>query len=66
MFTELDINLLPSDPDVRGGDPAARARARAATNLYPDGLPEAVQQKLARRYADIFRLFLKHRDVSGG
>ena len=43
-----------------GADLAKKARIRAATNLYPDGLPAAVQQQLARRYAAVFMLFLKH------
>ena len=54
MYTELDINLLPNTP--RGADPAV-------ANPYANGLPDEVQQQLARRYADVFRLFLKHRDA---
>jgi endo-1,4-beta-xylanase len=27
------------------------------------GLPEDMQRQLARRYADLFRVFLKHRDA---
>ncbi|MEP6915583.1 MAG: endo-1,4-beta-xylanase, partial [Acidobacteriota bacterium] len=54
MYTELDINLLPNTP--RGADPAA-------ANPYATGLPDAVQQQLARRYADVFGVFLKHRDA---
>jgi len=54
MYTELDINLLPNTP--RGADPAV-------ANPYANGLPDEVQQQLARRYADVFRGFLKHRDA---
>ena len=54
MFSELDINLLPNTP--RGADPAA-------ANPYPDGLPDEMQQQLARRYADVFGVFVKHRDA---
>ena len=53
MYTELDINLLPNTP--RGADPAI-------ANPYANGLPDEVQQQLARRYGDVFRLFLKHRN----
>lgn len=53
MYTELDINLLP--PAGRGADPAV-------ANLYANGLPDEKQQQLARRYADIFGLIVKHRD----
>ena len=54
MYTELDINLLPNT--ARGADPAA-------ANPYVNGLPDDVQQQLARRYADVFRVFLKHSDA---
>lgn len=54
MYTELDINLLPNTP--RGADPAT-------ANPYANGLPDEMQQQLARRYADVFRVFLKHRDA---
>jgi endo-1,4-beta-xylanase len=58
--TELDMDVLPRDPAQWGADLAAKARIKAASNIYPDGLPDAVQQRLARRYADVFALFLKH------
>jgi len=54
MYTELDINLLPNT--ARGADPAV-------ANPYANGLPDDVQQQLARRYADVFRVFLKHSDA---
>jgi endo-1,4-beta-xylanase len=60
LITELDVDVLPRDPDMWGADLAKKARIRAATNVYPDGLPAAAQQQLARRYADVFALFLKH------
>ena len=31
-------------------------------NPYPKTLPDSIQNKLAQRYADIFKLFLKHKD----
>jgi endo-1,4-beta-xylanase len=54
MYTELDINLLPQA--ARGADPSE-------ANPYANGLPDDKQQALARRYADIFGLFVKHRDA---
>jgi endo-1,4-beta-xylanase len=61
LITELDMDVLPRDPDMWGADLAKKAKIRATTNVYPDGLPAEAQQELARRYADVFRLFLKHR-----
>jgi endo-1,4-beta-xylanase len=63
LLTELDIDVLPRDPDMWGADLSKKATIRATTNIYPDGLPDAQQQALARRYADIFTLVLKHRGV---
>jgi endo-1,4-beta-xylanase len=60
LITELDMDVLPRDPDMWGADLSKKMQIKAATNLYPDGLPDAMQQKLARRYADVFALFLKH------
>jgi endo-1,4-beta-xylanase len=60
LVTELDMDVLPRDPDQWGADLAKKAKIRAATNVYPDGLPAAAQERLARRYADCFALFLKH------
>jgi endo-1,4-beta-xylanase len=60
VITELDMDVLPRDPDMWGADLSKKATIKAKTNIYPDGLPQAAQQKLARRYADVFRLFLKH------
>ena len=39
------------------------ADLQAKLNPYAKGLPDQVQQALAKRYADLFAVFLKHRDV---
>jgi endo-1,4-beta-xylanase len=59
--TELDVDVLPRDPDMWGADLSKKAKIKAATNLYPDGLPPEQQQKLAARYGEIFGLVMKHR-----
>jgi endo-1,4-beta-xylanase len=61
LVTELDIDVLPRGPDMWGADLSKKATIRAATNVYPDGLPDEQQRLLARRYGDIFALVLKHR-----
>ncbi len=60
LITELDMDVLPRDPDMWGADLSKKAAIKAKTNIYPDGLPAAMQQKLAKRYADVFALVLKH------
>ncbi len=62
MITELDIALLP-DPGFRqGADVTRRLEQRPELDPYADGLPDEMQQALAQRYADIFKLLVKHRD----
>ena len=68
MITELDVNLLPPLPaGARGqtlsaGTPERRSLVPPENNPYVNGLPDDVQQALARYYADAFRVLLKHRD----
>ena len=61
MITELDVDVLPRAVRQTGADVALRAAARPELNPWPDSLPDSVQQSLARRYADLFGVFLKHR-----
>ena len=62
-ITELDIDVLPRANRSQGAEVAMTAEARADLNPFANGLPDTVQQNLARRYADLFRVFLKHSDV---
>jgi endo-1,4-beta-xylanase len=51
MITEMDVTVLPRD-----------TRTGAELNPYPDALPEEVQEKLAKRYGDLFGIFNKHHE----
>lgn len=62
-ITELDINLLPTPGKQPSADINLKIQQDPALNPYANGLPDAVQQQLAARYAGLFRVFLKHRDV---
>ncbi len=53
MYSELDINILPAAG--RNADPAV-------ANPYANGLPDEKQQQLAKRYGDIFGVFMAHHD----
>ncbi len=61
MVTELDINVLPSV--THSADVSVHAALDPASNPYPNGLPEDMQQKLADRYSALFKIFEKHSDV---
>jgi endo-1,4-beta-xylanase len=62
-ITELDINVLPPAGHRPTADVSLKIEQNAAQNPYVNGLPDSVQQQLAARYADLFRVFLKHRGV---
>jgi endo-1,4-beta-xylanase len=61
MITELDVDVLPSAWQYHGADISRNAEAQPKLNPYTNGLPNSVQQTLAKRYADLFEVFLKHR-----
>jgi endo-1,4-beta-xylanase len=63
MITELDVDVLPRDAASAGADLDNRASRTDANDPYRDGLPVAKQQELAKRYADVFALFVKNKAV---
>jgi endo-1,4-beta-xylanase len=67
MITELDIGVLPfCHFDVPRSDIASYdAAERKELNPYPNGLPEAAEREQAKRYAELFAFFKKHRDKFG-
>lgn len=61
-ITELDISVIPSPWNLKGADINQNFEGSEFMNPYPESLPDSIQNKLAERYADIFKLFLKHQD----
>lgn len=61
MITELDVDVLPSRGNAGIADINRREQGDASLNPYTAGLPDDVQEKLARRYADLFEVYLRHR-----
>jgi len=59
-MTELDITVLPIPDHKLSADLMQAAVQDPALNPYAAGLPDSVQQQLARRYADLFRIFKNH------
>ncbi len=64
MITELDVSALPFYAvDSKVVDISSfNAELQKKHNPYPDALPDSVQTELANRYAELFSMFLKHRD----
>jgi endo-1,4-beta-xylanase len=64
-FTELDITVIPNPWDLKGAEvnqSFASFEGDPKMNPYPESLPDDVQKALTKRYVDIFKLFLKHKD----
>lgn len=61
--TELDIDMLPPATRNATADVSVRAGAAPSLDPYKAGLPDSLQVALARRYEDLFRVYLDHRDV---
>jgi len=69
MITELDVDVLPL---TREGQIIGTVMAHEQFQLpefkeyldpYREGLPDDVQQQLTNRYAELFGIFYKHREV---
>ncbi len=59
-LTELDIDVLPSNRPMTA-DVSATSQGAADSNPYKAGLPDEMQQKLAQRYADLFKVYTKYK-----
>jgi endo-1,4-beta-xylanase len=64
-ISELDVDVLPRPAGTRNQASAATVESQPQLNPYPSGLPDSVEQALAKRYAGLFGVFLKHRNVIG-
>ncbi len=62
MFTEVDINVLPNPWDLTGADVSLNYPGSPHMNPYPEGLPDSIAIKQAKRYKDIFKVLIKHQD----
>jgi endo-1,4-beta-xylanase len=62
-ITELDIDVLPPVSEDIGPSLKLTDDLQPKLNPYRSGLPEAVEKEQARRFADLFAVYLKHRDV---
>ena len=61
MITELDVDVLPARGAAGNADINRREQGDSTTNPYTAGLPDDMQEKLAKRYADIFGVYLRNR-----
>ena len=65
MFTELDVSVLPNPWELFGAgveQDFKKFEGDPKMNPYPTKLPDSIQVQLAKRYEDIFNLFLKYQN----
>jgi len=60
-ITELDVDVLPN-PGRPGADVSNVSESGTAANPWPDGLPDEIEERLADRYEQLFRIALRYRD----
>jgi len=61
VITEMEVNVLPTPPEVYGADIQQQAKYLEELNPYKNGCPDSVQTQLANRYSDLFTIFMKHK-----
>lgn len=59
MITELDVDVLPR----RRAGADVTATEEEGLDPYRQGLPDEIQQQLAERYRELFKVFGRHRGV---
>ena len=64
-ITELDIDVVPATQVNRGADLSVNNYHVTREDVYANGLPDSVQTQLAKRYSDLFSVFLKHFGIVG-
>ncbi|HEY2376385.1 MAG TPA: endo-1,4-beta-xylanase [Gemmatimonadaceae bacterium] len=63
MVTELDVDVLPSNRGQRTEAIEQQLMRTGAPDPYRGGLPDSVESALARRYGELVRVYLAHRNV---
>ena len=61
MITELDVEMLPRDLQNQAADVTLNITFNEKLNPYVNGLPADVLRAQAKRYADLFAVYLKHK-----
>jgi endo-1,4-beta-xylanase len=64
-ISELDVDVLPRTIRTDSADVSETATGTAQSNPYTSGLTEEMQQRLAKRYAELFGVFVQHHRVMG-
>lgn len=61
-ITELDVSVLPNGSSHSGADVSDTVAYEQQYNPYSESIPDEVLQQQAKRYREIFELFLEYKD----
>src|SRR4030095_8164907 len=62
-ITELDLDVLPAVSEDVGPSIPLNEQSQLRLNPFASGLPESVAKEQARRYRELFAVYLKYRNV---
>ena len=62
-ITEMDVDVLPVAWQHSGAEISDKFEYSDELNPYVGGLPGEVEKKLADRYVEFFKMFLRHRNA---
>jgi endo-1,4-beta-xylanase len=62
-ITELDLDVLPAVSEDVGPSIRLNEQSQLRLNPFASGLPESVAKEQARRYRELFAVYLKYRNV---
>jgi len=62
-ITEMDVDVLPVAWEHMGAEISDNFEYSDELNPYVEGLPAEIEKKLVDRYVEIFKMFLRHRNV---
>ena len=63
VVTELDVDVLPSNKGQRTEAIERELARTGAPDPYREGLPDSMQVRLAHRYGDLMRVYVRHRST---
>ena len=62
-ITELDMDVLPAVSEEAGPSLKLTPELEAKLNPFASSLPEGIEKEQAKRYGELFAVYLKYRDV---
>lgn len=62
MLTELDVSVLPFPSQKQSAEISLRYELKDELNPFTNGLPDSVESAFIKKYSDLFKICIKHKD----